>query len=77
MNGRAFMYGALAAFTAASATALAIDNLTLRALVQVSIGLAMFVAGIFVHPGDLSPLSKRNRIPQKEEVRDDSQKRID
>lgn len=55
MNGRALIYGSLAAFAAAQASALAIDNLSTRAVIQAAIGLLMFVAGVFVHPPTRKP----------------------
>lgn len=55
MNGRALIYGALAAFAAAQASALAIDNLTTRAIIQAAVGLLMFVAGVYVKPPEKKP----------------------
>lgn len=57
--GRTFIYGALTAFGAVQATALLIDNLYVRAGVQLLAGLFMFIAGVYVE----RPVKKVNSLP--------------
>lgn len=69
MNGRAFIYGSIAAFTAAQASALAIDDVVFRTALQFVIGFAMFFAGLYTKPSDLTEVTSRRRVepPKKEE----------
>lgn len=66
MNGtRLYLYGSLAAFAAAQTTILAIDNLTVRASLQLATGLLMFIAGALIgkRAGVLTERTKNSEPP--------------